>query len=127
MGIQGYRGAQVPTPRSLLQLEVSNKTFSYHIQRVHSLQFGCVVCKSRFTQSRKGQSKKATAEEAKLSHECRPRDFTDEDPPWMTEEQELRFANWKEPGKAQEGGAKSWIKIYMCLFETAENDVPNPC
>jgi hypothetical protein len=94
---------------------------------VHSQQFGCIDCKSRFTQSKKGQSKKATVEQAKRNHDCKPRDFTDEDPQWMTEEQESRLAKWKEPGKAQEGGAKSWAKIYMCLFGTAEEDVPGPC
>jgi len=91
-----------------------------HIQRVHSLEFGCIICKSRFTQS------KAAAKQAKLNHKCKRRDLTVEHPQWMDEGQEARLANWKEPGKAQEGGAKSWVKIYMCLFETAESDVPSP-
>jgi len=100
---------------------------NYHIKRVHSLELGCILCKSRFTQSKKrnGQSKDDALKQAKLNHACEPRDFVDEDPQWMTQEQEKRLAKWKE-GKAQEGGAKSWVKIYMCLFKATKKDVPSP-
>ena len=93
---------------------------SEHIQRVHSLRLGCIDCKLRFT-----QSNKASIETAKRNHLCKPRNFTDEDPQWMTAEQELRLASWKELGKAHEGGATSWAKIYNCLFPGEEP--PSPC
>jgi hypothetical protein len=49
-----------------------------------------------------------------------------EDPQWMTAEQEKRLVEWKD-GKSQQGGAKSWVKIYICLFDVVESDVPSPC
>jgi len=42
----------------------------------------------------------------------------------MTKEQKLRLAGWKE-SEAQDGGAKSWAKIYSCLFPGEY--VPKPC
>jgi len=97
-----------------------------HIQRVHSLKFGCIICKKRFTKSEKGQSKTDAVARAKVTHRCEPRDFTNEDPEWLSEEQELRLARWKEGTTTQEGGGKSWRKIYMCLFGTEEDDAPSP-
>ena len=66
-------------------------------------------------------------EQLKRDHVCAPREFTGADPQWMTEEQELRFANRKGQVTPHEGREKGWKRIYMCLFGTAENDLPSPC
>jgi hypothetical protein len=89
--------------------------------RVHSLQFGCLRCKKRFT-----QCNKANIEQTKHNHQCIPRPWGSEDPEWMDEEQESRLANWNGQGHAQESGADKWSRIFKCIFQNEEH-VPDPC
>lgn len=97
---------------------------SEHLNRDHSLRFGCIECKRRFR-----HCNKSNIEAAKSQHKCEPRDFTDEDPIWMNADQEERWLNWcKESDvKRQDDVIKKYDSIYKSLFPDAKELLPCPC
>ncbi|KAL5315647.1 hypothetical protein ACEPPN_016517 [Leptodophora sp. 'Broadleaf-Isolate-01'] len=96
-----------------------------HIKRIHSLQYGCLICKKRFQEAKKETIKEIKATHQNASGECTAREFTRSDPEWLTQEQEVRFLAWEEQGSKNGSGGDKWQRIYQSIFGD-EEQLPSP-
>ncbi|KAF2261437.1 hypothetical protein CC78DRAFT_608165 [Lojkania enalia] len=105
-----------PTPGKLVE----------HLKRVHSLRVPCcITCKLRFHRNRVRDAERCRTEHLNLG-QCEPRNLRIDEPEWMTEEQDARFARSIIQGQPTSAEDK-WRIIYRQLFNLPEDSmVPDP-
>ncbi|KAG4431329.1 hypothetical protein IFR05_013190 [Cadophora sp. M221] len=113
--------------------EYSACPFAKHCpSRYHHINNACtiprgfkVIGKLKFQDAKKETIMEIRTTHQNTSGECTAREFTRNDPEWLTDEQEVRFMAWEEQASRNGSASDKWQRIYQSIFGD-EGQLPSP-